>query len=206
MSIEEIILTLSYFGIILLMTSNGFTSFPSSQLLYVICGYFVAQGDLNVFLVVLFGASGHALGNILLYELSRRKGLDYILKFKLFPEEEIRKVQIVFNKHKIFYLTIGKLVNPIKIFLPIPAGIAKIHRGIFAITMLIMSAIWSIPFVSIGYLFGKSTDSIGWYAIIIMIIGLTVMYLFYKAMNSKEVLDELKKEDKKKLSKKATKK
>lgn len=202
MSLEEIILTLSYFGIVLLMTSNGIISFPSSQLLYIIAGYFAFEGNLNIIYVILIGAIGHTLGNFFLYEVSRRKGLKYSIKFIKFffqlsdPEREVKKFQIVFNKKKVFWLFVGKLVNPIKLFISIPAGLAKMPRIQFLIIVYITSAIWASIFTSIGYYFGKSYNNFGFIGAVILIIAVVIMGYFYKLMNKKEVLDELEKEEK----------
>ena len=197
MNLEYFILTLSYFGIFLLLSINGFFSFPSSQIIYIIAGYFAYTGDLNIYYVIAFGALGQTLGNWILYEVSRKKGLEYGSKFisYLFPyhdtKKEIQKFQIAFNKSQIFLLFIGKLVNPIKIFIPIPAGIAKVNRAIFLIIVYITSAIWATVFTFIGFYFGKNYQNFGYIGAILFLIALTVMYSFYRLMNSKEVIEEL---------------
>ena len=45
-AIESTISLAGYFGIFVLMIANGAVSFPSSQVLYIIAGYFIAQGNL----------------------------------------------------------------------------------------------------------------------------------------------------------------
>lgn len=201
MSIEQIIISLSYTGILLLMISNGFISFPSSQILYVIAGYFAFTGDLNLILIIAIGALGHTIGNYILYEISRQKGMKYSIKFIKYmfqltdPYKEIRKFQITFNKKPLFFLFIGKLVNPIKLFISIPAGIAKMNRALFLIIVYITSAIWASIFTFIGYYFGKSYENFGYIGAVILIIAVLVMSYFYKLMNSNEVLKELEKED-----------
>ncbi|MCA9495760.1 MAG: VTT domain-containing protein, partial [Nanoarchaeota archaeon] len=176
MSIEEIILSISYFGILLLMTSNGFWAFPSSQLIYIIAGYFAFLGNLNLSLIILIGAFGHSLGNWILYEVARKKGLKYSVKFIKFlfqfsdAEKEVKKFQIVFNKRSKFLLFVGKLANPSKIFIPIPAGIAKMNRTIYLIITYITSVIWAIFFTLIGYYFGKSYDNFGFIGVGLLLI------------------------------------
>jgi membrane protein DedA with SNARE-associated domain len=179
MSIEQIILTLSYFGILILMISNGIIAIPSSQLIYIIAGYFAFTNDLNLALVILIGALGHSIGNYILYEISRKKGMDYSIKFIKFlfqfqdPKKEIKKFQLVFNKKSKTWLFIGKLANPSKIFIPIPAGIAKMNRFTFLIITYITSAIWASVFVLIGFYFGKSYENFGYIGAILIIIFVT---------------------------------
>ena len=191
MDIETTIIALGYLGIFLMMIANGVISFPSSQILYIICGYFIFTGDLNVALVVLFGALGNTIGCILLYEVTRQKGLKYILKWKLFPEKEIKKIVVALRKKGLWFIFIGKLLPAIKVFVPIAAGVGKIRREVFIPIMLITSAIWTVPFLAIGFYFGKSSDVFGSYAIVLAIVAIVVIGLFYKFINSKEVLDEI---------------
>mgnify|MGYP000034144965 CR=1 FL=1 len=190
-SVEQIILVLGYVGIFLMMISNGLLSFPSSQILYIIAGYFIFTGDLNLVLVSLVGALGNTIGNIGLYEIARSKGLKYITKWQLFPPQIVRKVQVGFEKRGAWFVFVGKLIPALKVFVPIPAGIAKMNRVLYATIIFISSAIWTIPFISIGFFFGKSSDVFGKYAIVLIFVALIVAGLFYKYINSEEVVSEI---------------
>lgn len=198
-SLEEIIITFSYFGILLLMTSNGIIAFPSSQFLYLIAGYFAFTGDLNLGFIILIGALGHTIGNFILYEIARRKGAKYAVKFVKYlfqfndPEKEVKKFEIAFRKRSNFLLFIGKLANPSKIFIPIPAGIVKMNRFNFLIITYITSAIWSCIFVFLGYYFGKSYTNFGYIGAVLIVVFIIVMMYFHKLMNSDEVLKEVNK-------------
>lgn len=187
-SVEQIITSLGYLGIFLLMITNGAVSFPSSQILYIIAGYFIFTGDLNLLIVIAVGALGNTIGNILLYEASRAKGLKYITKFQLFPKEVVHKVIVAFNKRGAWFAFVGKLIPALKVFVPIPAGISKMNRVLFAGLMAVASVIWTLPFISIGYYFGKSSDVFGKYALVLIIVALVVLALFYRFMNSEEVV------------------
>ncbi len=192
-TIESIVLFSGYAGIFFLMIANGVVSFPSSQILYIIAGYFVFTGHLNLFLVALAGALGNTIGNIILYELARSKGLSYLLPWKIFPERELKKVQVAFNKKGAWFLFIGKLIPALKVFIPIPAGIARMNRYLYASIILVSSSIWPFPFLAIGYYFGKSAHVFGVYAVVLAFIALIVATIFYKFMNSEEVISEIEK-------------
>ncbi len=202
MSLEQIIITLGYLGILLLMTTNGIFALPSSQLIYILAGYFAYNGNFSVTFVIIIGALGHSIGNYILYEISRKKGMKYSLKFIKYmfqfqnPEREIKKFQIAFSKKSKTWLFIGKLANPSKIFIPIPAGIAKMNRFTYIIITYITSAIWASIFTLIGYYFGKSFENFGFIGIGLLITFLIVMTFFYKMMNSNEILKQLEDEEK----------
>ncbi|MFA5830205.1 MAG: DedA family protein [Candidatus Paceibacterota bacterium] len=193
MDTETIIVSFSYLGIFALMISNGFVSFPSSQVLYIIAGYFVFKGDLSLVAVIVAGTLGNTVGNIILYEVARGKGLAYLVKFQIFREKEIKKVEAAFRKKGVWFLAVGKLVPALKVFIPIPAGLAKMNRSLYSGVILITSAIWSAPFLAIGYYFGKGSKVFGNYAIAMTLIAFVVMAVFYKFMNSEEVVAEIEK-------------
>jgi len=186
-NIETIISFAGYAGIFLLMMANGAVSFPSSQVLYIVAGYFIAQGDLLVIPVAIAGALGNTIGNIILYELVRKHGRTFVAKMKLFPIRELAKVEAAFKKKGSWFIFIGKLLPAIKVFIPIPAGLGKMHRGAFAGIMFVASFIWSLGFISIGYFFGKSSDLFGKYAIVLVLIAVIVLFLFYRYLDSDEV-------------------
>ena len=187
-AIESIISSASYFGIFVLMITNGAVSFPSSQVLYIIAGYFIAQGNLLLIPVALVGATGNTVGNIILYELVRKHGRAFVARMKLFPMRELAKVETAFQKKGAWFIFIGKLLPAIKVFVPVPAGLGNMHRGLFATLMFVASFIWSLAFISIGYFFGKSSDLFGRYAIILAIVAAVVLLLFYRYVNSDEVV------------------
>ena len=189
--LESIIVSLGYLGIFLLMIANGFISFPSSQILYIIVGYFISIGTLALVAASLVGALGNTIGNIILYEFSRRKGISYITQYKMFPQREVKKVEIAFRKKGAWFLFVGKLLPAIKVFVPIPAGLGKMNRTLYAAIIFVSSYIWSLIFIAIGYYFGKSSNVFGSYAVILMVVALVVVALFYKYINSEEIVREI---------------
>lgn len=194
LSIEQLIIALGYIGIFGMMIANGAFTLPSSQILYIIAGFFVSTGRLELMLVVAAGALGNTLGNIILYELTRRRGLHYITRFKIFPEREVQKVQIVFTRRGSWFVFIGKLLPAIKVFIPIVAGIGKMNRLLFGILMLIASIIWALIFIAIGFVFGENTELFGFYPIVLFIVAGFVLWIFYRYMNSPDIIKELEKQ------------
>lgn len=190
MSLEQLIINFSYVAIFLLMISNGVISFPSSQLLYVVAGFFSFENKLNFALVVLLGAAGNTVGNIILYEISRKKGMKYIMRLIKFLElgfinrKEIEKVQKVMEKKGLWFLFVGKLVSPIKSIIPIPAGMSKMNRLSYSIIIFLGSLVWAVIFTAIGYLFGKTFEAGFYYFALMMVLALIFMLIFYKYMNS----------------------
>lgn len=191
MDIEWFIINFSYLGIFISMIFVGFFGiFPPSKVIYVLSGYFAYKGEFSLFNIILVGALGHTLGNYIQYEFARQKGLNYISKFKLFPKKEILKLQIAFNNHGIWFLFLGKLFDPIKLFISICAGIAKMNRLLFLTVVFLASAIWATVFSYIGFYFGKSYSSFGYIGVFaLFLVGIVVIICFYKFMNSEKIVN-----------------
>jgi len=177
------------------MISNGLTSIPSSQILYLIAGFFIFTGELNLALVSLIGALGNTIGNIILYELARKKGIEYITKFRIFPLREIQKIQLVFEKRGAWFVFIGKMLPAIKVFVPIVAGIGLMNRALYTPIIFITSLLWSLIFIGIGFFFGKNTELFGIYPVVLIIVAIVVVIAFYKYMNSQGITSEVAKLD-----------
>lgn len=194
MDIESIILTFSYLGIFGLMIANGALSFPSSQILYIIVGYFIGNGTLALIPSALLGALGNMIGNIVLYEMVRAHGLTAVEKYQIFQKEAIKSVEIAFRKKGLWFLFVGKLLPAIKVFVPIPAGLGKVHRGKFAAIMFAASLIWSLLFIAIGYFFGKSANVWESYGLILLCVAAVVVFLFYRMLQSPDIQNEINRE------------
>lgn len=198
MDVENWILSFSYLGIFALLVLNGIIGFPSSQIIYIIAGWFAYESKINPFWVIFIGGLGHAIGNYILYEIARKKGLEYILKFKIFRKQDILKVDAVMRKRGWWFLFFGKFVNPIKIIIPIPCGMAKLNRVIFNAINLVTTILWAAIFVGLGFYFGKTFDFAIYYGVIMLVLTLIISGIFYKYMNSAEILEEVKKSNGKK--------
>ncbi len=179
-SLELIIATTGYIGIFILMTLNGLISFPSSQLLYIIVGYFVGTKNISFVIAAFIGAFGNAVGNIVLYELTRRRGISILKKILFIPisEKTLLNLESTFKKRGRIFLFFGKLIPAIKVFVPIIAGISRTPRIIFAIIMFIASFIWSLIFLSIGFIFGKGSGNFGISPLIMIPVALLFFLLF----------------------------
>lgn len=191
MDIESIILASSYLGIFILMVANGFSSFPSSQILYIIVGYFISTGYLSLFPAALAGTLGNTLGNIGLYEITRRYGITALKRFRIYREHEIKKMEAVFRRHGAWFIFVGKLLPAIKVFMPVVAGLGRLRRDVFVLVIVVSSFIWSLGFIAIGYIFGKSTEVFKTYAFILLIVAAAVVYFFYRSLNSPKILRSL---------------
>jgi len=193
MEVEAILLGLSYVGLVFMMILLGITGiFPPSKIVYIVAGYLVFKDYLNLYYTIFFGALGHTIGNYIQYIIAKKYGLKVFEKWHLFPAKEIKRFQVTFNRKKIIWLFLGKILDPIKLFISICAAIAKVPLKIFLPIAFIGSLVWAIIFTLFGYYFGKSYESFGWLGLIILVLGGVVMMSFYRHMNSEVISNELK--------------
>jgi len=177
--LETILRTSGYAGIFLLMAANGAISFPSSQILYLIAGYFSSLDFFSPIVVVFFGALGNTIGNAFLYEITAKYGLARALKLNVLPETTFKKLSSFLEGHGIWFLFVGKLIPAIKVAVPIAAGLARTKRALTYIIFFVASLAWASIFVSVGFFFGKSTAVMSTYGVSVAFIAIAISVLLY---------------------------
>ncbi len=192
LTLENLILTFGYFAIFVFMITNGIVSLPSSQFIYVTAGFFVPTGDLAFFPIVIFGTIGNFVGNVILYELSYRRGLKYISSFRGFSEERILKLERAFERRGLVIIFLGKFLPGVKVFVPVVAGIARMNRIVYAVIIVVTSFLWAVGLTYFGVMFGKNfeTGTFGWYSIALILLSILAIYIFHKYVESVSLLKE----------------
>ena len=159
MNIESAILDFGYLAIFFLMSVNGVIGFPSSSLIYVLSGALVASGLLLFIPVTIAGTMGNILGNVILYELARTKGISYFTSWKIFSHENIQKLQKAFESKGCLIIFLGKLLSGVKIVIPIVAGVAQMKRTPYVIIISITSFMWATGLTGLGLYYGKKIQN-----------------------------------------------
>lgn len=188
MDLHSLISSFSYVAIFVLMLTNGLFNFPSSQFLYVICGYFVSTGSLLFIPTVIAGALGNALGNIITFLLVKKYDRPLARKLLMLDEKTFTKVHTAlhetFTRRGMWYIFFGKLIPSVKAFIPIVAGLADTNVKLTSFIFLLASGIWAVGITSIGYYFGEHVSLQSFTAISILIGG-TILYFVYKKVYKK---------------------
>lgn len=150
---------LNYFTVALLMTiESTFIPLPS-EVVVPFAAYKAAQGDLNVFLVVLFGTIGALTGSLINYTLSYYLGRPIVYafaeskagKFFLLSKEKVQHAENYFLKNGKTSTFIGRLIPGVRHLISIPAGLAKMNLRDFIVYTFVGAGIWNIILAIIGY-------------------------------------------------------
>jgi membrane protein DedA with SNARE-associated domain len=172
----------SYVAIFILMIANGVANLPSSQLLYIVCGYFISTGSLLFIPTVIAGTLGNTIGNAITHHFSQKYGITFAQKILFIDKATFEKVHNTlsktFKEKGIWYIFVGKLTPSIKAFIPVLAGLARTPPLPTYSLFLASSTLWAIAITSIGYYFGQHV-SLKTFTIVSFAIGGSVLLIVY---------------------------
>lgn len=158
--IEWCLENLNYMTIMILMTiESSFIPFPSEVVIPPAAYIAAANGNLNVYLVVLFGTIGALLGALINYGLAYTLGRPIVHRFArsrmggflLLSEEGVIKAEKYFVDHGNISTLVGRLVPGIRQLISIPAGLAKMKMAPFILYTAIGATVWNIVLAAIGW-------------------------------------------------------
>jgi membrane protein DedA with SNARE-associated domain len=186
---------LNYFTVALLMAiESTFIPLPS-EVVVPFAAYKAGQGDLNVFLVVLFGTIGALSGSLINYTLAYYLGRPIVYAFaeskigKLFllSKEKVEHAESFFIRNGKTSTFIGRLVPGVRHLISIPAGLAKMNLRDFMLYTFIGAGIWNIVLAIIGYYLYEMREQIFPYLghILLVLGGIFVIYLIIKSRKNK---------------------
>ena len=150
---------LNYLTVALLMAiESTFLPLPS-EVVIPFAAYKAAQGQLNVFGVVLFGTAGALCGSLINYFLAKYLGRPLVYKFAdsgigkvfLLSKEKVEHAENYFIRNGRTSTFIGRLVPGIRHLISIPAGLAKMSLRDFMFYTFVGAGIWNIILAIIGF-------------------------------------------------------
>lgn len=189
---------INYPAVLFLMTlESTFIPVPS-ELVVPPAAWKAAQGDLNIFLVVLFSTIGCILGALINYFLAKTLGrkiiyslvdtkIAHMMFINRHSMEKSEKFFIKYGKSSTF---IGRLVPGVRHLISIPAGISLMNLRDFIFYTFIGSAIWNGILAALGYFLYTQQELLKQYYrdITIAVLILFVVFLIYlvtKIFNNK---------------------
>jgi len=183
---------LNYFTITLLMAIESTIVPLPSEVVIPFAAWKAASGELNIFLVVLFGTMGAVIGSLFNYILARYLGRALLYKFAdsklghlfLLNGEAVQKTENYFIKNGKSSTFIGRLIPGVRHLISIPAGLAKMHIKDFILYTTLGALIWNIILAVIGFYFYDLKDKyFHELTMMLYILGsLFVLYLVYKGI------------------------
>ena len=171
------------------MIESSFIPFPS-EIVIIPAAYKAAYGELNMYLVVIFGTLGADLGAIINYYLARWIGRPLVYKFAnsrighicLLDQKKVETAERYFDKHGSISTLIGRLIPAVRQLISIPAGLARMKFSKFILFTTLGAMCWNIVLAAIGYGSKVQMYSHEILYILIAICVFIVGFLIYKGM------------------------
>jgi membrane protein DedA with SNARE-associated domain len=195
--INDLMTSLGYWGIGLLMfLENLFPPIPS-ELIMPLAGFTVSQGRMNLGLAVLAGTVGTMAGTFAWYYLGRvmnYQRLENLItrygKWIGVSVSEIDRVNSWFNQHGNKAVFFGRMVPGIRTLISLPAGMNKMPITSFTLYSTMGTLIWTLALTTAGFLLGDNYAMIEKYLapvsklVLFGLIGLISYWLFRKFQKS----------------------
>ena len=161
--IPEIMTSLGYFGIGLLMfLENLFPPIPS-ELIMPLAGFTVYKGTMSFIPAVLAGIIGTVLGALPWYYIGRfisEERLEYLAdkygRWISVTSKDIKKANDWFNRHGTKAVFFGRLVPGVRTLISLPAGINNMPMIPFILYSTTGTTIWVLFLTTLGYQLGEN--------------------------------------------------
>lgn len=154
-----------YWGVILLMAmESSILPVPSEVVVPPAAIMATLPGsDMSFWGVVLAGTVGSYVGSVIMYLMALWVGRPVVLRFgKYFfmPPHKVETAERFMNKYSTAGIFFSRFLPVIRHLISIPAGLARVHFGMFSLTTLSGSAIWCAVLAWFGDKVGKEHPGI----------------------------------------------
>jgi membrane protein DedA with SNARE-associated domain len=138
------VLTGGYLGIIVLMAMASSPLPVPAEAVIPPAAFLAAQGELNLFGVIVAGTFGAYLGSAVMYWISRWIGRPLVLRFGRFvllTPKKMEEAENWLNRYEAGGVFFARILPIVRHLISIPAGIVRMNFAIFSIATLLGSAI-----------------------------------------------------------------
>lgn len=151
---------LNYWTITILMTiESSFIPFPSEVVVPPAAYKAASNGEMNIFLIILFSTIGANIGALINYFLAKWVGRPIVYKFAnsrighvcLLDEHKVKHAEKYFDDHGAISTFVGRLVPAVRQLISIPAGLAKMKLSTFLLYTTIGAGFWNSILAAIGW-------------------------------------------------------
>jgi membrane protein DedA with SNARE-associated domain len=185
---------INYTTIVIFMAiESSFIPFPS-EIVIPPAAWKAAQGEMNLYLVVLCGTLGSLLGALFNYYLALYLGRKIVYAFAdtkishmlLINRYSIEKAESYFIRYGKSSTFIGRLVPAVRQLISIPAGFAEMRMRGFLLFTTLGSLIWNAILAALGFYLYSQKQLLNKYykEISYVLLGLGIFFALYLIVRS----------------------
>ena len=161
---------LNYWVVTVFMAiESSFIPFPSEVVVPPAAWKAMADGSMNIFLVVVFATIGADVGALFNYYLAKWLGRPVVYKFAdsrighmcLIDRQSVEKAERYFRDHGAASTFFGRLVPAVRQLISIPAGLAGMRIDHFLLYTTLGAGVWNSVLAFIGYLIYRAMPDVG---------------------------------------------
>jgi membrane protein DedA with SNARE-associated domain len=189
--IKQLIETLGYPGIVLVMAlENVFPPIPS-ELVMPLAGFMAAEGTFNLGAVIVAGMIGSVIGALALYYLGlwanepiirafvRRWG-----RYALISENDLDVSLSYFSRYGEAVIFFGRLIPIVRSLISVPAGMQRMPLPRFLLFTVIGTTIWSAILTIAGWMLEENYERVAgvverYQSLVILLVVLAVAAFLY---------------------------
>ena len=151
-------------GIALLVLVEHVVPPIPSEVVLPFAGALVSDGRFSFAGVVLAATIGSVAGGVVLYELGRGVGRERLLglatRVPLVTGEDVDRAERWFDRHGRTAVLTGRLVPGVRSLVSLPAGAARMPRGLYVGLTAVGSLVWNALLVGLGVQLGDRWERV----------------------------------------------
>lgn len=146
---------------------NLFPPLPS-ELILPLAGFTASRGGFTIAEAILWTTLGSVVGALALYGIGAALGRNRMRRvahwLPLVQVDDVDRTEEWFQRHGMKAVFFGRMIPIFRSLISIPAGIERMHLGMFTLLTLAGSLIWNSLFIFAGFLLGENWHVVEEYA------------------------------------------
>ncbi len=182
-----VIASTGYLGVFILMVLESMVAPVPSELVMPFAGFLVADGKLNLWLVILVSSLASITGSLISYFVAYFGEKELIHKFGRFvllDKEELEWTERWFQKHGSITIFISRFIPVVRHLISIPAGLARMDLKRFILFTAVGATAWNTFLLWVGMQLRERWELVKQYSkpldvlIVILIIAAATYYSY----------------------------
>ena len=173
---------------------NIFPPIPS-ELILPLAGFTASNGAFSPLEATVWATVGSVLGALALYgigaALGRRRMYRIADRLPLVDIDDVAATERWFARHGYASVLVGRMVPIFRSLISIPAGIERMHLGLFTLYTALGSAAWNALLVYGGYLLGANFHLVSDYAdlfsnvVVILVVAALAVWVVLRVLRNR---------------------